>query len=113
MKKLLFAVIIGWLSAALLVSPSSANEIDAEKSPLAVAFLVAQRIEDVDFRSEVFADIAARYAKAGQKDKALQILSQVFEAAIRTEDADEKAMALAEIVRGGMHKPDNTSEPSR
>ena len=50
--------------------------VDAEESPLACALLIANKIENDTDKSKALAEIAAKYAEAGQKDKSSQIIDQ-------------------------------------
>jgi len=54
---------------------------EAEKNPLACALLVAKTIEDAFPQSLTLCEIANSYTKAGQKDKASEILSQALRVA--------------------------------
>jgi len=69
----------------------------AEENPLACALFVAKTIKDADDKSWALADIAAQYAKAGQMNKASEILSQALQVAKTIKDADDKSWALTGI----------------
>ena len=69
----------------------------AEENPLACALFVAKTIKDADDKSWALADIAAQYAKAGQMNKASEILSQALQVAKTIVFASNKSSALADI----------------
>jgi len=66
---------------------------EAEKQPLACALLIV----GTDSKARVLADIAGKYAQAGQTEKATQILFQALETANTIEGANSKARVLADI----------------
>ena len=56
---------------------------ETEQSPLACAVIIASTIENADGKARALANIAAKYAEAGQKEQSAQILSQARETARR------------------------------
>ena len=71
---------------------------EAEQKPLSCALLVAKTIKRESFKASALAKIAGKYAEAGQKEKAAQILSQALKTAKTIEYELSKALALADIV---------------
>jgi len=54
---------------------------EAEQSPLACALLLAKKIEPGSERSKSLAHVAGRFAEAGDKERALQLLAQALDVA--------------------------------
>ena len=69
----------------------------AEENPLACALFVAIIIKDAYGKSSALAGIAAEYAKAGQMNKASEILSQALQVAKTINSPYDKSRALANI----------------
>ena len=69
----------------------------AEENPLACALFVAKTIKDADDKSWALTGIAAQYAKAGQMNKASEILSQALQVAKTIKHAYSKSRALTDI----------------
>ena len=73
---------------------------EAEKSPLFCALLIAKTIKHEFWKAAALAEIAGIYAKAGQKEKAAELLSQALETIQTTQttnDEFQKARLLAEV----------------
>jgi len=69
----------------------------AENKILFCAIIVARTIKDTNDKAKALFDIAGEYAKAGQKKKADQVLSQALKVARTIKNADDKAETLVEI----------------
>ena len=68
------------------VIPQTELKAEAEENPLTCALFVAKTIEDAFWKSWALADIAVKYAEAGQGDKASEILSQALQVAKTIKD---------------------------
>ncbi len=71
----------------------------AEKDPILCALLIAEAIKDNAARIMAMTAIAENQAAAGQKEKAIALLSRVFEDSKELENSSSKARALTEIAR--------------
>jgi len=69
---------------------------EAEKSPLFCALLIAKTIKHEFWKAAALAEIAGIYAKAGQKEKAAELLSQALET-VKTINHPVKDSALYQI----------------
>ena len=79
------------------VLPRARLKAEAEKDPLACAYLVSQTIPDVHFRAFLLASIAAGYAEAGDRERASRILAEALELAEREENDFLKVQNLSSI----------------
>ncbi|MDP2899257.1 MAG: hypothetical protein Q8Q12_22195 [bacterium] len=77
--------------------PQIRLKAEAERSPLACAYLVSQTIGDVGSRAWALASVAAAYADAGDRERASQIFSEALQLAEREEDDYPKVLNLTTI----------------
>jgi tetratricopeptide (TPR) repeat protein len=78
------------------IVPQAQLKAEAEESPLACALLVARTIEEPTSRAIVMAEIATKYADAGQLERVLQILK-------KTRDKESRNRVLSEMIGRHLH----------
>jgi hypothetical protein len=99
MKKTIFHLSASICIALASFCPLHADEplLPAEEEPLGRVLAIAQKIEEPRDRLQTLLRVATAYIECKDLDAAKHLLSKVVQGAMRIEDANFKAMLLAEL----------------